>query len=454
MQRVLLPSWCSPTALKRAIAIGKYPVGVYMPPAYRFLVDTPKRYKVISGGRGSGKTHSIGRALLIKCMQSPISVLCTRQYKENIKQSIGKLWRKIIAEYELEDFADLQEKKIVFKNGSEITYFGFDRDSHKIKGTEDTSIVWLEEADVIKEDAFIQLRDTVRKADSEIWISYNPLHEHDYIHKLFAIDRYSSERLIYKHTTYKDNRFFKDTENYHDMLADKQNNYAKYLHIWEGHCKTDAENALITQAEIDELRMPETDVPKLEDMSEIIISVDPAVSSSENADETGIMVVARDTKAIYVIEDASMKASPEKWVAKIISLYDKYKASCILYEDNQGGKVIEVAIKSTLESKGHNPYAYKLTAIRAVKDKMARFSQIIVGYNNGIVHHTGDKDKYALLERQMTTYTGDKGQKSPDRLDALVHGLNKHLEAMRKPRFKPRLGIEPTRKQIDYSTIY
>jgi PBSX family phage terminase large subunit len=447
MQRVLLPSWHTDNIRKQQ-EIGNHVTPVYMQPAYRFLVDTHKRYKVISGGRGSGKTHSIVRALLIKCLESPISVLCTRQYKENIKQSIGKLWRKIIAAYALEDFADLQEKKIVFKNGSEITYFGFDRDSHKIKGTEDTSIVWLEEADVIKEDAFIQLRDTVRKADSEIWISYNPLHEHDYIHKLFAIDSYSSERLIYKHTTYKNNPFFKDTENYHDMLADKQNNYAKYLHIWEGHCKSDAENALITQAEIDELRMPIGDVPNLKDMSEIIISVDPAVSSSETADETGIIVIARDTKAIYLLEDASMKAAPEKWVQKIISLYDKYDANCILYEDNQGGKVIELAIKSTLESHGRFAGAFKLEAVRAVKDKMARFSQVIIGYNNKTVHHVGKQDNYMLLERQMTTYTGAKGQKSPDRLDALVHGLKYHLDSLKKPQFKANLSLKIPRKEI------
>ena len=87
MQRVLLPSWHTEN-IRYQEELGNHVTEVYIPPAYRFLVDTPKRYKVISGGRGSGKTHNIGRALLSICLESPISVLCTRQYKENIKQSL------------------------------------------------------------------------------------------------------------------------------------------------------------------------------------------------------------------------------------------------------------------------------------------------------------------------------------------------------------------------------
>ena len=101
-----------------------------------------------------------------------------------------------------------------------------------------------------------------------------------------------------------------------------------------------------------------------------------------------------------------------------------------------------------MRANARNEYSYKIIDQHVHKDKIARFSNVIVGYNNKIVKHVGIKDDYMLLEREMTTYTGDKGQKSPNRLDALTLGLKYHLDSLKKPQFKANLNLHVPKKEI------
>ena len=51
----------------------------------------PARYKVVRGGRGSGKSWGIARALLIEAYQRPLRILCAREVQKSIKQSVHQL---------------------------------------------------------------------------------------------------------------------------------------------------------------------------------------------------------------------------------------------------------------------------------------------------------------------------------------------------------------------------
>ena len=55
-----------------------------------FLFE-PHRYKVAYGGRGSGKSWSMARALLIQAANKPLRVLCAREIQKSIKQSVHTL---------------------------------------------------------------------------------------------------------------------------------------------------------------------------------------------------------------------------------------------------------------------------------------------------------------------------------------------------------------------------
>ena len=60
----------------------------------------------------------------------------------------------------------------------------------------------------------------------------------------------------------------------------------------------------------------------------------------------------------------------------------------------------------------------KVRMVRATKGKLVRAEPISAFYEQRRIHHVGPV--FHELEEQLTTYTGARDQKSPDRLDALV----------------------------------
>lgn len=172
-------------------------------------------------------------------------------------------------------------------------------------------------------------------------------------------------------------------------------------------------NALFSSNNIEKYRVPKYDSGKnLIDykFSRIVVGIDPAVSSNATSDSTGIVVGAKGLDGhYYIIEDATMLAKPIEWSTKAVNLYHLYNADRIVAEVNNGGDLIEQAIRSVDDN-----VSYK--QVRAMKNKILRAEPIANFYERGIVHHIGI---FKELEDQMTQYTG-LSKKSPDRLDALV----------------------------------
>ena len=69
-----------------------------------FLFSEKARYKVLYGGRGSAKSWSAARALIIKALTNKIRVLCTREYQSAIKDSVHKLLKDQIYEQGLTQY--------------------------------------------------------------------------------------------------------------------------------------------------------------------------------------------------------------------------------------------------------------------------------------------------------------------------------------------------------------
>jgi phage terminase large subunit-like protein len=168
---------------------------------------------------------------------------------------------------------------------------------------------------------------------------------------------------------------------------------------------TEAPGALWRQAEIDEHRV--IDYPELR---RIVVGIDPAVTSSEQSDETGIIVAGLHEKHGYVLEDASGRYSPRDWAVKAVALYDKWGADRILAETNNGGAMVEETLRTV------RPHiAYK--EVKASRGKDARAEPVAALYERGMVHHVG---QFPLLEEQLCTWERLSTNRSPDRLDALV----------------------------------
>lgn len=144
-----------------------------------------------------------------------------------------------------------------------------------------------------------------------------------------------------------------------------------------------------------------------------VVAVDPAVTSGEESDDTGIIVAGLgEDGRYYVLEDATMKGSPDAWARRACGLLHEHQADRIIAEVNNGGDLVERVVRTIDRSV---PY----TAVRASRGKLVRAEPIAALYEQGKVSHVG---KFTELEEQMTSYTPTTG-KSPDRLDALVWAL-------------------------------
>lgn len=150
----------------------------------------------------------------------------------------------------------------------------------------------------------------------------------------------------------------------------------------------------------------------------IIVSVDPSVSDSPK-DECGIVVIGftgerrLHKRQAFVLEDASLMAKPEEWAQRVVEVSNKWGASAVIVETNQGRALLNNLLLSI------NPNL-RIIGVNASQGKKLRAEPVVLPYEQGRVHHYG---KLATLESQMTTWEPEHSKKSPDRLDALVHGI-------------------------------
>ena len=161
---------------------------------------------------------------------------------------------------------------------------------------------------------------------------------------------------------------------------------------------------------IDEARMSD-DTEK--ELTQIIVAIDPAVTSNADSDETGIVVVGKDSNnEYYVLEDLSGRHSADKWGRIAINAFYEWEADRIVAEVNNGGDLVERLIRNI-------DYNVSYRSVRATRGKILRAEPIAALYEQRRVHHIGI---FPELESQMCSYTGETNS-SPDRLDALVWGL-------------------------------
>ncbi len=157
-----------------------------------------------------------------------------------------------------------------------------------------------------------------------------------------------------------------------------------------------------------------------ESLREVVVAIDPAVTSNPRSSETGIVVAGADSeKRCYVLADGSGRMSPSKWAERAIALYDKHSADRIIGETNNGGDLVKEVLRTA--SGGQT---FRFRDVNASRGKYARAEPISALYEQGRVHHVGT---FPDLEDQMCTWT-PKGPAdvSPDRMDALVWAIT-HL---------------------------
>ena len=204
----------------------------------------PARYKVLWGGRGGAKSWGIARALLIIGLNKPIRVLCAREFQTSIKDSVHKLLSDQIINMGLTDFYEVVDRTIRGKNGSEFNFVGLKNNVANVKSYEGVDICWVEEAQSVSARSWDILIPTIRKEQSEIWVSFNPELATDNTYQRFILN--SPANAIVQKINWSDNPWFPETLKL-EKDALKTRDIEAYNTVWEGICRVTVDGAIFAK---------------------------------------------------------------------------------------------------------------------------------------------------------------------------------------------------------------
>lgn len=439
-----------------------------------------KNYKEIclNGGRRSGKTFLLLSIIINRALASPLSKhIIVRNNRISIKYSV---WNDTIKNQfmQIDQYKKIFEKckfneselTILFPNGSEIILKGLDN-IEKGLGTEMSTIYFNECSEItfnkLQASSGLASKRRIVKQGKDYGelqtlklYDYNPPYKTHWSYKLFeekknpTDDQPLSEERIKKMFIARmnpvdnldniDKEYLKELEafggkdsNFYKRFAlglytdEKQEALFKFKDIEEG--KTHDLNGLSTKA----LKIKAN-------IENIFIGIDPAVSTNEKSDLTGISVCGYGVGMYYILEDASGKYTPNQWAEVALNLCVKWGTQNIIIETNQGGLLLSNNLKMVQDKLKLNFFVLNIIERRAqlskVFDASNRFdnpklarAQIVKNLYDAkkikqIDFYKNDTklNNLELLNQEMLHFDGTG--KSPDRMDSMVYAITALIE--------------------------
>lgn len=384
-----------------------------------FLTDC-KEFLLVGGSR-SGKSFIIVRSIVLIALKYPGSRHLIARFRFNaVKNSI---WSDTLKKVLKLCFQNMPVKWnnvdyfIELPNGSQIWLAGLDdkERTEKILGMEFLTI-FLNEASQISYDAYstikTRLAQLVTGARNILFVDCNPPSKKHWLYKVF-IDNVDPEQNI----PLDKNRYGAIKMNPIDNLENISTEYMEILasmplrkrqRFMDGEFSDDNEGALWTDDILNGTRVINSPT-----MKRIVIAIDPAVTSKDTSDETGIMVCGQGfDDHFYLLEDLTDNCPVAEWSKIAVSAYYRWNADRIIAEVNNGGDLVEAVIRQVDRN-----VSYK--SVHATRDKLTRAEPIAALYEQGRAHHVGE---FLDAELEMTSWGAKAGEKSPNRIDAIVWG--------------------------------
>ena len=203
-----------------------------IPEVFEPLFTAPKRKNILYGGRGSAKSHTVARYCIIRSLERPMRILCTRELQKSIAESVHQLLSSCIETMGLSSLFNIQRDRIVGVNGSEFIFAGVRQNTNEIKSMEAITICWVEEAQAMSQQSLDVLIPTIRAPGSILIFTFNPFKDSD---PVYVMSQNPDEDTLVINANYPDNPFFPE-ELRKEMEHCKKTDYDKYLWVWEGKC--------------------------------------------------------------------------------------------------------------------------------------------------------------------------------------------------------------------------
>ena len=377
------------------------------------------KYYLLAGGSRSGKTALLCYMVAFRAHAMPSRHAILRYHFSDVKQSVAldtlpKILKMMGIPYQLNRSDWYFTVECENGGSSEIWISGLDDNDRveKILGKE-FSTIYLNEASQISYHAFTTA--LTRLAENaglrnRVFIDCNPPEKSHWLYQMFVLGRQPGTELPLASPEKYGMLQMNPADNPHlppDYLETLQSlperQKKRFLY---GEWLDKRAGALFSAEAIEAHRV----TVRPPDLLHAVVGVDPAVTSSETSDETGIVSVALSSSGdFYILRDDSLKGSPASWGRAVADAYDVESLDSAVYESNQGGDMVQHTIKTA------DP-RIPCHAVRATRGKVLRAEPVAALYEQGRVHHVG---RFPVLEDQMTSWTPEDAD-SPDRLDALV----------------------------------
>lgn len=200
------------------------------------------RYRVAYGGRGSGKSITFARMILIEALTHSGKYLCCRELQKSIKTSVHSLLAAEIKAMGMEQYFDVGKEYLRTADGSsEFLFFGLRSNAEEIKSTHGVRICWVEEAQATSQFSWDMLIPTIREEGSEIWATFNPQDELDPVYEMFVTNPRRKSAIC--EINYMDNPWFPQVLE-DERLECKEKSPDKYGWIWLGQLYVNVEAAV------------------------------------------------------------------------------------------------------------------------------------------------------------------------------------------------------------------
>lgn len=208
-----------------------------------------KRYFLLEGGRGGGKTQSIGRFILYLADKHPLRIVCGRETQNSINESVYAVLRDLIIAHNL-DF-EVQAAKIISRTtGATIAFRGFrEQGAFNLQGLEGIDICWVDEAQAVTKRTLDILIPTIRKDRAKIFFTMNRHLPGDPVYSTFV----GRDDCLHIPINYNENPFCTEALK-KEAVECRRLSPKDYAHIWLGQPLDQTEDSLFSVSELDEAR--------------------------------------------------------------------------------------------------------------------------------------------------------------------------------------------------------
>jgi len=374
-------------------------------------------YAVLYGGRGSGKSETVARYVITRCLQSEIKVLCTRESEKSMDASIHSLLSSIIAMYGLSPLFEIQEKKIICKKtGSTIIFRGLRQEAGHIRSMHDIDLVWIEEGQYVGQAGFTSLDDTIRKEGSLILICLNPRNASDYLYDEFV--KQDRPEVLKININILENPFA--TEVSKDKARRlRERNYKAYKHIYLGELEEGGETIGAFQ-KVDKFTA-----------EYLVAFIDTSFSDANDSDKTSLSIVGFSINDYDDVKQCPIEFTGISWqksvtnpdvIREMLLFLDKYKPIETCVESNLGGKGLAANIIDGFKSMEN------ILNLR-IKNHWTTFHQSGIKHERIMDKVGANKTRIFVLKDTEPEYLNPiigytKRNKHEDEIDSLAGAIN------------------------------